>query len=88
MRKLALAYAKTKAQISCAVAKAHAADQCVCFRYIDSTIHLVFKSDRRFMPLIIFYNNMDVQSGLCRTWSEIPDWFSCDETQFLSMCEL
>ena len=39
------AYAKTKAQISCAAADVHsncAADQHLCFRYIDSTIPLFF----------------------------------------------
>ena len=37
MRKLEFAYAKTKAQIICA------ADQHLCFRYIDSTIPLLSK---------------------------------------------
>ena len=37
------AYAKTKAQISCAVNKC-TADQCLCFRYTDSTIPLLSKS--------------------------------------------
>ena len=50
MRKPAFAYAKTKAQISCTVC---AADQCLCFRYIDSTIPLVSKI-RNFKPLAIF----------------------------------
>ena len=40
------AYAKTKMQISCAVTLSgnRAADQCLCFRYVGSTIPLLPKS--------------------------------------------
>ena len=42
------------------------ADQCLCFRYTDSTIPLLPKSEiPRFYPF-----SMTVQTGLCRTWSE------------------
>ena len=56
------AYAKTKAQISCAV------DQRLCFRYIDSLIPLLSKS--KVSSLLRSLEN--VQPGLCPTWLETP----------------
>ena len=42
------------------------ADQRLCFRYMDSTIPLLFKSE-----ISNFYlSSMTVQPGLCRTWSK------------------
>ena len=42
------------------------ADQRLCFRYLDSTIPLLLKSEiSSFQPV-----SVTVQSGLCRTWSE------------------
>ena len=44
------------------------ADQCLCFRYTDSTISLPLKSEiSGFYPYSVV-----AQAGLCRTWSEIP----------------
>ena len=44
------------------------ADQRLCFRYIDSVIPLLSKSD-----ISSFYqSSVTVQTGLCRTWSETP----------------
>ena len=44
------------------------ADQRLCFRYINSTIPLLPKSEiLSFWPYSIV-----VQPGLCRTWSETP----------------
>ena len=44
------------------------ADQHLCFRYIDSTILLLSKSDIiSFKP-----SSVAVQPGLCRSWSETP----------------
>ena len=41
-------------------------NQCLCFRYIDSTISLLPKSqDSSLSP-----SSVAVQLGLCRTWSE------------------
>ena len=53
------------------------ADQRLCFRYSDSTICLLLKSEiSSFSPF-----SVTVQAGLCRTWSEIPKTgfpvFSC-----------
>ena len=42
------------------------ADQRLCFRYIDSTIPLLPKSEMS--SLLPF--SVDVQPGLCRTWLE------------------
>ena len=42
------------------------ADQCLCFRYTDSTIHLLAKS--KISSLLS--SSVAVQPGLCRTWSE------------------
>ena len=42
------------------------ADQRLCFRYIDSTINLLSKSEiSSFWP-----SSVAVQPGLCQTWSE------------------
>ena len=46
----------------------YAADQRLCFYYIDSTILLLPKSEiSSFLP-----SSVAVQHGLCRTWSETP----------------
>ena len=46
----------------------HKADQRLCFRYIDSTIPLLHKSEiSNLKP-----SSVAVQPGLCRTWSETP----------------
>ena len=42
------------------------ADQCLCFRYTDSTISLLPKSK----ILSLQPSSVAVQPGLCRTWSE------------------
>ena len=42
----------------------HEADQRLCFRYMDSTIPLLSKSE---MP-----SSVTVQPDLCWTWSETP----------------
>ena len=44
------------------------ADQRLCFRYTDSTIPLLPKSE--ISSLLAF--SVTVQLGLCRTWSETP----------------
>ena len=44
------------------------ADQCLCFRYVDSTIPLLPKSE----TLSLKPCSVAVQPALCRTWSEIP----------------
>ena len=44
------------------------ADQRLCFRYIDSTIPLLPKSE----SLSLYLFSEAVQPGLCRTWSETP----------------
>ena len=42
------------------------ADQRLCFRYIDSTIPLLSKSEIS----NIYPSSVTVQPGLCRTWSK------------------
>ena len=42
------------------------ADQRLCFRYLDSTISLLLKSEISSFYLF----SVTVQPGLCRTWSE------------------
>ena len=42
------------------------ADQCLCFRYTDSTIPLLSKSKISSLQP----SSVTVQPGLCRTWSE------------------
>ena len=44
------------------------ADQRLCFRYTDSTIPLLPKSDGS----SIQPSSVVVQPGLCRTWAETP----------------
>ena len=44
------------------------ADQHLCFRYTDSTIPLLPKSDIS----SLYSSSVAVQPGLCRTWSETP----------------
>ena len=61
MRKPFFAYAKTKTQIS-------EADQRLCFRYTDSAIPLLSKSEiSSLSPSCVA-----VQPGLFATWSETP----------------
>ena len=50
------------------------ADQCLCFRYTDSTIPLLPKSE----VSSVQPSSVVVQPGLCGTWSEAP------KTGFLS----
>ena len=51
------------------------ADQCLCFRYKESTIPLLPKSE----ILSLYPSSVAVQQGLCLTWSETP------KTGFLTM---
>ena len=44
------------------------ADQRLCFRYSDSTIPLLLKSE---ISSFLLFSEL-VQAGLCRTWSETP----------------
>ena len=44
------------------------ADQCLCFRYSDSTIPPLLNSKISSFKLL----SVTVQVGLCRTWSETP----------------
>ena len=44
------------------------ADQRLCFRYMDSTIPLLSKSEISSLKL----SSVVLQPGLCRTWSETP----------------
>ena len=44
------------------------ADQRLCFRYTDSTIPLLHKSEISSLQP----SPVAVQTGLCRTWSETP----------------
>ena len=50
------------------------ADQRLCFRYMDSTIPLLLKSEISSLQP----SSVAVQPGLCRTWSETPN------TEFLT----
>ena len=51
------------------------ADQRLCFRYTDSTVPLLPKSEISSLSS----SSVTVQPGLCRTWSETP------KTGFLTM---
>ena len=54
------------------------ADQRLCFRYIDSTIPLLLKSEISSLQP----SSVAVQPGLCRTWSEtLKTFFSHNEAQ-------
>ena len=44
------------------------ADQRLCFRYTDSTIPLLSKSEISSLKA----SSVSVQPGLCQTWSETP----------------
>ena len=44
------------------------ADQHLCFRYTDSTIPLLSKSEIS----SLYSSSVLVQPGLCRTWSQTP----------------
>ena len=57
------AYAKTKAQISCAVTAQLIS---LCFHYVNSTIHLLPKYEMS----SLLPSSVAVQPGLCRTWPE------------------
>ena len=46
----------------------HTADQCLCLRYIDSTIPKLPKFE-----ISSLLSSVAVQPGLCRTWSETPE---------------
>ena len=53
------------------------ADQRLCFRFTDSTIPLLSKSEiSNLQP-----SSIAVQPGLCRTRSETITWFSHDAAQ-------
>ena len=71
---------KTKKQISCAVTAQLisncTADQCLCFRNMDSTIHLVLKHK----VSSFLGSSVTLQAVLCLTWSE--DQFSHDVAHF------
>ena len=46
------------------------ADQRLCFRYEDSRVPLLHKSELNLKLLTI--SSDVVQAGLCKTWSELP----------------
>ena len=50
------------------------ADQRLCFRYTDSTIPLLHKSEVSSLQP----SSVAVQPGLCLTWSETPNWTTKD----------
>ena len=58
-----------------------AADQRLCFRHIDSTIPLPFKSE----ILSLLLSSVAVQPCLCRTWSETRKLFSHNEAHFYTI---
>ena len=70
------------------------ADQCLCFRYSDSTIPLLLKSE---IPSFYFFSVL-VQLVLCRTCSETTllvfprsgsnYWFSHDTAQFFFVLQV
>ena len=69
MRKPSFAYARTKTQISFAVTQLSGnreADQRLCFRFIDSPIPLLPKSEISSLKP----SSVAVQPGLCGTWVE------------------
>ena len=53
---------------SCICENKDASDQRLCFRYLDSTIPLLPKSE----ILSILPSSVAVQPDFCRTWSETP----------------
>ena len=58
------------------------ADQHLCFRYTDSTLSLLIKSE-----ISSFYAaSGTVHVGLCQTWSETPKPFSRVAAQFVNEC--
>ena len=66
MRKQAVAYVKTKPQISCAIVA-----QLISafgFFYMDSTITILSKSENSSLQP----SSLGLQPGLCQTWSETP----------------
>ena len=57
-------------------------DQRLCFRYTDSTIPLLPKSEISSLQP----SSLTVQPGLCRTWSENPeDRFSHNEAHIMTV---
>ena len=56
---------KTKAQNSCEVTRA--ADQYLCFRYVDSTIPLLFKSSVAVEPIVFQTKSESPKVGFLRT---------------------
>ena len=55
----------------------HEADQCLCFRYLDSTKPLLPKYEISSLQP----SRVPVQPGLCQTWSETTFLvFSCCDT--------
>ena len=78
MRKLPFGYAKIKRGN-------WAADQCLCFCYIDSTITLLFKSEIS----ICLQSSEAIQSSLCWTWSETKKKRFCrDVAHMILLLEL
>ena len=59
------------------------ADQRLCFRYTDSTIPLLPKSEIS----SLWPSSVAVQAGLCRTWSETPKTGFL-RTRLISYCPL
>ena len=57
------------------------ADQRLCFRYIDSTIPILSKSEIS----NLYPSSVAVQPGLCRTWSETRLFFFHDAAQIIEL---
>ena len=57
------------------------ADQRLCFRYIDSTIPLLSKSEIS----SLYPSSVAVQPGLCRTWSETRLFFFHDAAHIIRL---
>ena len=57
------------------------ADQRLCFRYIDSTIPLLCKSEISSLWL----SSVAVQPDLCRAWSDTDCWFSHDAANLIHL---
>ena len=66
MRKPDFAYAKTKAQISCAVA----AQLIQAFVFAARVVQSLFFLNSKSQAFSFF--SVTVQAGLCQTWSETP----------------
>ena len=70
-----ITYVKTKAQISCCAVTV----QCLCFRYIYSTVTLLSKAEISCLQP----SSVAVQLGLCRTWLETPKTFFLQCSSFI-----